>query len=72
MGVSPFYWWADVPVRKRRNLILGGANAQISSSPSVKYRGIFINDEVWGFLPWEMGMFDPGNDVRAEDVPKDF
>jgi hypothetical protein len=72
IGVSPFYWWADVPVRKRPNLILGVGNAQISASPSVKYRGIFINDELWGFLPWEMGTFDPGEDVGPKTYRKIF
>jgi len=72
IGVSPWYWWADVPVQKRRNLILGGANAQISSSPSVKYRGIFINDELWGFLHWVMETFDPGEDVGPKTYRKVF
>jgi hypothetical protein len=31
----------------------------ISKSPSVKYRGIFINDEDWGFLLWSGKTFDP-------------
>ncbi len=72
MGVSPWYWWADVPVRKRRNLILGGDNAQISASPSVRYRGIFINDEEWGLLPWATETFDPGPDMGPKMYRKVF
>ncbi|MDQ5930792.1 MAG: hypothetical protein QG594_2581, partial [Bacteroidota bacterium] len=42
MGVSPWKWWADVPVKKQSKLFV--VNDFISKSPSVKYRGIFIND----------------------------
>lgn len=51
IGVSPWAWWADVPVRKSRELFLE-TRRFVSSAPSVKYRGIFINDEDWGLKPW--------------------
>jgi hypothetical protein len=57
MGVSPWYWWADVPVEKSKNLYLKPVN-YISQSPSVKYRGIFINDEDWGLKPWASTNFE--------------
>ena len=42
--VSPWYWWADVPVQHKENLyVLPGTYTQ--GEPKVKYRGIFINDE---------------------------
>ena len=44
MGVSPWYWWADVPVKKKTRLFLK-KNIIVSDMPKVKYRGIFINDE---------------------------
>src|SRR5690606_13055314 len=44
MGVSPWYWWADVPVKRKSNLYIN-ANLQIQDAPVVQYRGIFINDE---------------------------
>lgn len=44
IGVSPWYWWADAPVRKSRNLYIRSGK-YIQASPKVKYRGIFINDE---------------------------
>ena len=50
MGVSPWYWWADVPVAHREALYVDADYT--STSPSVKYRGIFINDEDWGLKPW--------------------
>lgn len=56
IGVSPWYWWADVPVEKKEKLMLT-ANL-VSKSPSVKYRGIFINDEDWGMKPWSSKNFE--------------
>ena len=53
MGVSPWYWWADVPVKKNPNATIEILNDYFASGePSVKYRGIFINDEDWGLKPW--------------------
>jgi hypothetical protein len=51
IGVSPWYWWADVPVQKNNNIQVKEIN-YVSKTPSVKYRGIFINDEDWGLKPW--------------------
>lgn len=50
IGVSPWYWWADVPVRRHECLYIRAD--VVSKQPSVKYRGIFINDEDWGMKPW--------------------
>lgn len=50
MGVSPWYWWADIPVIKHKRLYVKADTT--STAPSVKYRGIFINDEDWGLKPW--------------------
>ncbi|MBN2685718.1 MAG: glycosyl hydrolase 115 family protein [Pontiellaceae bacterium] len=51
LGVSPWYWWADVPAKKRSEAyILSGRYA--SGEPKVKYRGIFINDEAPCFTGW--------------------
>lgn len=43
-GVSPWYWWADVPVKKIERLVLKNGLV-IADHPSIEYRGIFINDE---------------------------
>ncbi|MBN2162108.1 MAG: glycosyl hydrolase 115 family protein [Pontiellaceae bacterium] len=57
LGVSPWYWWADVPVEKRDEAyVLAGRYA--SGEPSVKYRGIFINDEDWGLHPWSIHTYE--------------
>ena len=58
IGVSPWYWWADVPVKRSNELVLMQKD-YVSSPPSVKYRGIFINDEDWGLLPWAKNTFEP-------------
>jgi hypothetical protein len=57
LGVSPWYWWADVTPRHQDNLYLT-AGTQISAPPTVKYRGIFLNDEDWGLQPWAAQKMD--------------
>lgn len=57
MGVSPLYWWADVPVEKKKSIYLE-TEEFVSEQPSVKYRGIFINDEGWGITPWAGNTYD--------------
>ncbi|HTH55003.1 MAG TPA: glycosyl hydrolase 115 family protein [Cyclobacteriaceae bacterium] len=44
IGVSPWYWWADVPVKKNKNVFVSSGKF-VSGEPAVKYRGIFLNDE---------------------------
>ncbi|MGI4863038.1 MAG: glycosyl hydrolase 115 family protein [Janthinobacterium lividum] len=51
LGVSPWYWWADVTPHHQNNLYLTAGTYQ-SAPPTVKYRGIFLNDEDWGLQPW--------------------
>ena len=58
IGVSPWYWWGDVPTIKQKELILSEIDFQ-SKSPSVKFRGIFLNDEDWGLRPWAEKTFEP-------------
>lgn len=51
MGVSPWNWWADVPVQKRD---YAGVRPGLftDGEPKVKYRGIFINDEAPALSGW--------------------
>lgn len=44
MGVSPWHFFADVPVRERQEIALEEGYCR-TDWPSVEYRGIFINDE---------------------------
>lgn len=56
LGVSPWYWWADVPPQKRSTAyVLPGLYT--SGEPKVKYRGIFINDEAPCFTGWTKEKF---------------
>ena len=58
IGVSPWYWWADVaPARKSALAIAAGTRR--FGPPSVKYRGLFINDEDWGLHVWAAKTFEP-------------
>ncbi len=56
IGVSPWYWWADVPVKEKKHLYLNPA-LDISDVPKVKYRGIFINDEAPALSGWSREKF---------------
>jgi len=56
IGVSPWYWWADVPVEQQQNLyVIPGR--YVDRGPAVKYRGIFINDEAPSFSGWAKEKF---------------
>ena len=57
IGVSPWYWWADVPVKKNPEAAVE-CTYYASGEPTVKYRGIFINDEDWGLKPWATSNFE--------------
>ena len=56
IGVNPWYWFADVPVAKKTKLDY--QENFTSATPSVKYRGIFINDEDWGLKTWAAKNFE--------------
>jgi Glycosyl hydrolase family 115/Gylcosyl hydrolase family 115 C-terminal domain len=59
IGVSPWYWWDDVPARQRDELhVLPGRHTQ--GTPVVKYRGFFINDENPALGRWAPAFFGPG------------
>lgn len=59
-GVSPWVWWGDVTPRKQTQLTVA-SDFKSMQSPSVKYRGIFLNDEDWSLQPWSWKTFEPGN-----------
>lgn len=56
IGVSPWYWWADVQPRKSASLYVRQGR-YVQPSPKVKYRGIFINDEWPSFGGWATAKF---------------
>ncbi|MFF7977802.1 glycosyl hydrolase 115 family protein [Streptomyces sp. NPDC007901] len=68
IGVSPWYWWDDVPpVRRDRVWVLPGRHTQ--GTPAVKYRGFFINDENPALGTWAPAYFGPG---KAPGYPGGF
>ncbi|MBN2214838.1 MAG: glycosyl hydrolase 115 family protein [Bacteroidales bacterium] len=60
IGVSPWYWWADVPVEKQPELyVMPGRYSK--GEPAVKYRGIFLNDEAPALTGWVQENFGDYN-----------
>lgn len=68
IGVSPWEWWADATPQKMERFELP-ERFSMERAPSVKYRGIFINDEDWGLMPWSGGNFEP-SDIAGRIGPK--
>ncbi|HEY3429932.1 MAG TPA: glycosyl hydrolase 115 family protein [Cyclobacteriaceae bacterium] len=66
IGVSPWYWWADVPVKKQTELYF--PSQRQTSQPTIKYRGIFINDEAPALSGWATEKFGGFNHKFYENV----
>ncbi len=72
IGISPWYWWADVTPQRKSKLSIPFINF-VSNPPSVKYRGIFLNDEDWGLQPWAAKTFEPETgDIGPKTYAKIF
>ena len=56
IGVNPWYWWADIPVQARTKIPY--EENVTSQEPTIKYRGLFINDEDWGMKTWSSLNFE--------------
>ncbi len=68
IGVSPWYWWADVPARHRATLFLRPGRL-VETGPSVKYRGIFLNDEAPDLTNWVRAKFGTVSTAANPIVP---
>ena len=68
MGVSPLVDWSEVNPKKVKEVILTPKDSIISRIPSVKYRGIFINDEWPAFGTWAIQKFGGFNAKMYEHV----
>jgi hypothetical protein len=66
IGVSPWYWFADVPVRRQSNIFITAGSHR--DAPKVKYRGFFINDEDPAFSSWAIKRFGGINAKMYEHV----
>lgn len=72
MGVSPWVWWADVAPEKRSALYVTAGTLTVGE-PSVRFRGIFINDEDWGLEPWAAANMDSDfNNIGPRTYEKVF
>lgn len=67
IGVSPWYWWADVPVEKNENIFIKNGRYNLGS-PKVKYRGIFLNDEEPALGRWAVENYGGFNHQFYEKV----
>lgn len=56
IGVSPWYWWADVPPAQREALFIRPGR-RVEAGPAVKYRGLFLNDEYPNLTNWVRAKF---------------
>ena len=57
-GVSPWVWWGDVRPQSQNKLSLP-EDFRVEHTPSVQYRGIFINDEDWSLRKWSKDDMGP-------------
>lgn len=67
IGVSPWYWWADVPVLHKEAIYLTHT-IEKQDQPKVTYRGIFINDEAPAFSGWTKEKFGGVNHLVYEKI----
>ncbi|KAI0369314.1 hypothetical protein BV20DRAFT_1113770 [Pilatotrama ljubarskyi] len=67
-GVSPWYWWADVPTTKHTNLFVTSSGCA-HGPPTVQYRAIFLNDEQPALQNWAMEKFTNGTGAALTGSP---
>ncbi|PFH48837.1 glycoside hydrolase family 115 protein [Amanita thiersii Skay4041] len=67
-GVSPWYWWADVPVTKHTEIYVDSDGCS-HGTPTVKYRGIFLNDEQPALQSWAGEKFTNGTGAPLTGSP---
>jgi hypothetical protein len=68
IGVSPWYWWADVPTARRDAAYIKAGTRLVEDGPVVKYRGIFLNDEAPALSGWAGEKFGGINSKMYERV----
>ncbi len=56
MGVSPWYWWADVPV-EHHDQLFALRGEYTDGEPAVELRGLFLNDEAPCLTGWVKNTF---------------
>jgi hypothetical protein len=66
IGVSPWHWFADVPVQRQENVWIPAGSRR--DQPKVRYRGFFINDEDPCFSGWAKKKFGGVNSAMYAHV----
>ncbi len=56
LGVSPWYYWADVPVARHSTIFIQNG-LRTDGEPAVRYRGLFLNDEAPCLTSWVKNTF---------------
>ncbi len=70
IGVSPWHFWADVPIR-RADALYALPKTDFVMAPAVKYRGIFLNDEYPALTRWVANKFGPAKGLPDRPAPED-
>ncbi len=68
IGVSPLWYWGDAEPQRREELLIEGSFLTVTKEPSVRYRGLFINDEWPCFGTWCMEHFGGVNAEMYDHV----
>ena len=69
IGISPWVWWADVLPEVQANIVFPGDQCNlISKEPSIKYRGIFLNDEAPSLTTWISNRYCGRNEFFYKQV----
>lgn len=69
MGVSPWVYWGDAVPETKEEIVLEDKELNITSKePSVKYRGIFLNDEAPSLTGWVKNKFGNYNEEFYKHV----
>ncbi len=71
IGVSPWYWWADV-TPEHRDVLCVKKGIYSNGTPSVKYRGIFLNDEAPDLTNWVYAKFGTVPPSNQPPIPMDI
>ncbi len=67
IGVSPWTWWADVPIKKKSSVYVSPGLYTLGE-PKVKYRGIFLNDEAPALSGWAWEKYGGFNSAFYRNV----
>lgn len=69
MGVSPWIYWGDAVPDQQKDIVLSNWDLETTSKePSVKFRGIFLNDEAPSLTSWVKNKFGDYNENFYKNV----